>query len=70
MSSVPHPLPRRHPDKNNNSEESTEKFKLINAAYVRLTKDKGDDMSDYDAEDMYEDDIFSEFANAQAFFNL
>lgn len=37
---------------------------------MRLTKDKGDDMSDYDAEDMYEDDIFSEFANAQAFFNL
>lgn len=28
----------RHPDKNNNSPESTHRFQSINAAYVRLTK--------------------------------
>ncbi|MEW5301136.1 MAG: hypothetical protein WDW36_004015 [Sanguina aurantia] len=59
-----------HPDKNNGSEESTAKFKLINTAYMRLTKDRGDDMEDYNAEDMYDDDLFSEFVNAEAFFML
>lgn len=65
-----HALIPRHPDKNNGSEESTAKFKLINTAYMRLTKDRGDDMEDYDAEDMYDDDLFNEFVDAESFFML
>ncbi len=52
----------RHPDKNNNSEESNEVFKRINAAYARLSKadESDDDLDDIDPDDFFADDLFTE----------
>lgn len=36
-------MPTRHPDKNGNSAESTERFQDVNAAYARLTMDEDDE---------------------------
>lgn len=51
----------RHPDKNNGSEESTEKFKQVSAAYSRLTSPTADDdMDGFDPSDIFTDDLFDE----------
>ena len=52
----------RHPDKNSNSDEATEKFKEINAAYARLTsaEESDDDLDDIDPESFFMDELFEE----------
>jgi hypothetical protein len=53
---------RRHPDKNSNSDEATEKFKEVNAAYARLTsaEESDDDLDDIDPESFFMDELFEE----------
>lgn len=41
--SIGHLSNLRHPDKNNNSDESTERFQLVNAAFARLKAQGSDD---------------------------
>ena len=50
----------RHPDKNQNSQESTDKFKLINAAYARLSSlaESDDDFEDLDPSELFTEDLF------------
>lgn len=53
--------PRRHPDKNNGSDESNEMFKKLNAAYARLTSSEDDDDLDgIDPDDLFDDELFAE----------
>lgn len=51
----------RHPDKNN-SEEATEKFQMISAAYARLTSadQSDDDLDDLDPSNFDVDDLFGD----------
>lgn len=61
----------RHPDKNQNSQESNQMMQRINAAKDKLSQsyedDDDDDDEDYDYDDDDYDDVYDPFADEMDF---
>jgi len=56
---------QNHPDKNGNTDESNEKFKLINEAYHYLKREIGDNDIHENISDTFDDDLFDETEKTQ-----